>query len=563
MPSETSHQKSNLPFIQGGGEMGELIRHFNWDNVCIGPPGQWPLSLRITIGNLLNSAFPMFLFWGSELTCFYNDAFRPSLGIDGKHPAIGKKGKEVWPEIWNFIGPLIEGVMTTGKPVWFEDQLVPFYRNGRMEDIYWTFSYSAVVGDDGTIQGVLVVCTETTEKVLNLKKLHESESQFRNMVAQAPVAIAFTLGEDLVVESVNTPMISAMRKTSESEIVGKTLLQVLPELEGQAILEIVRNVLRTGESFKGFAVPIKFLIDGQLQDEYFDLSYTPIIEEGRISGVLHLAIKVTEQVMSRKKLEESEAYLQHRVEERTRELANANKELQRSNSQLEEFAHAASHDLKEPIRKIHFFTDRLKNQLSDKMSPEDMRMFGRVEHASQRMNSLIDDLLLYSHVSQRPHEKKTIDLNEKMKRLLEDLELDIAEKAAVITIGELPVIQGHPRQLQQLFQNLLTNALKYSRADVAPHIEITAKLVSGTRHDLLPDKRYHLIIVSDNGIGFEQEQAEKIFQMFHRLHGKTEYEGTGVGLAIARKVAENHGGKLTAQSEPGKGAIFNLYLPVE
>ncbi len=148
MQSEISQQKSTFSFLQGGGEMGELIRNFDWNNVSINSPDHWPLSLRITIGNLLHSAFPMFLFWGNELTCFYNDAFRPSLGIDGKHPALGKKGKEVWPEIWEFIGPLIEDVMKTGKPVWFEDQLVPFYRNGKLEDIYWTFSYSAVFGDD-------------------------------------------------------------------------------------------------------------------------------------------------------------------------------------------------------------------------------------------------------------------------------------------------------------------------------------------------------------------------------------------------------------------------------
>jgi hypothetical protein len=119
-----------LPFLQGGGEIGELIRHFDWSTTSIGTPDQWPQSLRISLGIVLNSGFPMFLFWGDDLTCFYNDAFRPSLGVDGKHPAIGKKGKEVWAEIWDFIGPQIDGVMKAGKPVWFENQLVPFYRNG-------------------------------------------------------------------------------------------------------------------------------------------------------------------------------------------------------------------------------------------------------------------------------------------------------------------------------------------------------------------------------------------------------------------------------------------------
>ena len=157
--------------------MGELTRTHDWSQTPIGIPDQWPQSLCATLGIILHSAFPMFLFWGAELTCFYNDAFRPSLGVSGKHPALGKPGKDVWPEIWEFIGPLIEQIMTTGQPVWFEDQLVPFYRDGSIEDIYWTFSYSPVYNDSGHINGVFVTCTETTEKVRNVKQLQESNDQ--------------------------------------------------------------------------------------------------------------------------------------------------------------------------------------------------------------------------------------------------------------------------------------------------------------------------------------------------------------------------------------------------
>src|ERR1043165_6424689 len=121
-------------FLQGGGEMGTLTRNHDWKNTPLGDPADWSQSLRTTVGLLLHSAFPMFLFWGKDLICFYNDAFRPSLGAEGKHPALGKQGREVWPEIWDFIGPLIQGVIESGKPVWFEDQLVPFHRNGRVEE---------------------------------------------------------------------------------------------------------------------------------------------------------------------------------------------------------------------------------------------------------------------------------------------------------------------------------------------------------------------------------------------------------------------------------------------
>ena len=128
------------------GELGNLILKFDWLKTSIGPIEYWPISLKNTLSNLMHSAFPMFLFWGKDFLCFYNDAFRPSLGVNGKHPAIGKKAIVVWGEIWHIIGPLIQQVIVTGKPVWFEDQLVPFYRNGRVEDIYWTFSYSPAFG---------------------------------------------------------------------------------------------------------------------------------------------------------------------------------------------------------------------------------------------------------------------------------------------------------------------------------------------------------------------------------------------------------------------------------
>lgn len=172
------------------------------------------------------------------------------------------------------------------------------------------------------------------------------------------------------------------------------------------------------------------------------------------------------------------------------------------------------------------------------------------------MGNLIDDLLLYSHVSQRPHEMEDVDLSEKVKRVIDDLELDINQKGAMIHVSDLPTVKGHQRQLQQLFQNLLSNAIKYSTPGVQPLIEIAATLVQEN------NTAYHLITVKDNGIGFSEEYSLKIFQMFTRLHGKNEYSGTGVGLSIVKKVVENHNGFIRVESVPGKGSVFKIYLPV-
>jgi light-regulated signal transduction histidine kinase (bacteriophytochrome) len=230
-------------------------------------------------------------------------------------------------------------------------------------------------------------------------------------------------------------------------------------------------------------------------------------------------------------------------------------ELKRSNRNLEEFAHAASHDLKEPVRKIHYFTQQLKEQLEARLKEDEVRSFGRIEKSTERMSRLIDDLLLYSYVSLHPHEKEPVNLNETVGQVLEDLELDIQQKKAKIHVGSLPQLPGYKRQLQQLFQNLIANALKYSKPGLAPHITIRAELREGA------EGLCHLIEVSDNGIGFEQQYSEKIFQMFARLHGNAEYSGTGVGLAIARKVVENHDGSIEVSSEPEKGASFKVFLP--
>ena len=168
---------SNQDFLAKGGEMGALTRAENWSKTSVGAVETWSQSLRTTLGIVLNSKFPMFLFWGPEHICFYNDAYRPSLGNDGKHPSIlGQKGADAWPEIWDFIKPLIDQVLADGEATWHENQLLPIYRNGKIEDAYWTFSYSPVTNDNGKIGGVLVTCTETTDKVNLVKKLEESNN---------------------------------------------------------------------------------------------------------------------------------------------------------------------------------------------------------------------------------------------------------------------------------------------------------------------------------------------------------------------------------------------------
>jgi PAS domain S-box-containing protein len=254
------------------------------------------------------------------------------------------------------------------------------------------------------------------------------------------------------------------------------------------------------------------------------------------------------------------------IKEAQLQLERSVEDLKRSNANLEEFAYAASHDMKEPIRKVHFFADRLKMELEEKLSESQKRLFERLESATRRMGALIDDLLDYSQATRGAIEPERVSLDEMVQLVLEDLELEIQQREAKVVVGHLPVITGNKRQLQQLFQNLVSNALKYNKAGVPPEVTINSREVKGREVEADfpiedPQGSWHLMEVKDNGIGFRQEDAARIFNVFTRLHGHTEYRGTGVGLAIAQKVAENHGGFIRAKSVPGEGAVFKLLLP--
>jgi len=239
-------------------------------------------------------------------------------------------------------------------------------------------------------------------------------------------------------------------------------------------------------------------------------------------------------------------------------------ELKRANVALKYFTRAASHDLKEPLRKVHFFTEELHQVLEGKMNEGEKKLMEKVRGANRRMMLLVEDLLSYADISYGTHELKEVELNEVVEDVLSDLELVIQQKGTTIEIEKLPVVKGYGRQLGQLFQNLISNALNYSKPDEQSVITITAKEINKEdvpAHFIPGSEHYYLLQVKDNGIGFNQKHAEKIFDAFTRLHSKEKYSGTGIGLSIVKKVAENHRGFVYAESEEGKGATFSVLLP--
>lgn len=245
-------------------------------------------------------------------------------------------------------------------------------------------------------------------------------------------------------------------------------------------------------------------------------------------------------------------------------LENKVRELDRSNKELEEFAYIASHDLQEPLRKITSFSERLKEKLPSNLEPDVQLYLNRMLAATDNMRTLIDNLLEFSRTSRISEPFVSTDLNNIISEVRADLELKIEETSTKIESDKLPVVDAIPMQMRQLFTNLFTNAIKFKGEGATPQIEIRAFVLSDEEKDsnhIRQNTIYYKIIVKDHGIGFDQEFSMKIFQIFQRLHGKAEYPGSGIGLAICKKIVENHSGRIFAQSEPGKGAEFIIILP--
>ncbi|MFH1075260.1 MAG: ATP-binding protein, partial [Pseudomonadota bacterium] len=231
--------------------------------------------------------------------------------------------------------------------------------------------------------------------------------------------------------------------------------------------------------------------------------------------------------------------------------------LARSNRELEEFARVASHDLQEPLRKVRAFGDRLKEKYSSLMPEAGQEYIERMQSAAIRMQALIDDILTYSRVTTKAKPFTSISLREIVEELLVDMEVRIEKISAHIEIGELPVIEGDRSQISQLFMNIIGNAFKFHKKETPPIVKISQADSSDTPANMCS------ILIEDNGIGFDTKYLDRIFQPFQRLHGRGEYEGSGIGLAICRKIVEHHNGTITARSLPGKGATFIISLPIK
>jgi PAS domain S-box-containing protein len=375
-----------------------------------------------------------------------------------------------------------------------------------------------------------------TRELQSANSVLTQQNEFIQTIIDSSVDVIAVFNRDLEYVIVNQRS-DDVYPIKRKELIGKKITDLFPAVRGGVMEQNLRRALNGefihDDAYKSVA-----------SDRQFENFFIPLKDkDGNTDRVLVIAHDITKIMQANEQLK----------------LLNA--ELEKSNRDLEQFAYVASHDLQEPLRKIQIFSELSEKNIQ---YPDILRRYlQKINSSGARMSELIKAVLNYSRLSRLNKEFAPIDLNATVANIKTDLELVIEEKKATIIVGQLPVIMGNALQMHQLFLNLVTNALKFSNKP--PQITIAATLVTGgqaaANDELKADSSYLELSVADNGIGFDQQYAEQIFAIFQRLHAGSEYAGTGIGLAICKKIVEHHDGIIAARSEPGKGSTFYIYLP--
>ncbi|WP_428228701.1 PAS domain-containing sensor histidine kinase [Flavobacterium sp.] len=552
------------------------------------------------------------------------------------------------------------------------------------QSIHWVEAKGKVFySSDNNPEKLLGTVRDITDEKNHQQELEASEKRFRKLVMESPVPKAILKGKDMTIEMVNAALLKNIWRKKESDVQGKNILEVFPELKKQKYARLLKEVYTTGNVHSESESLFYLIQDNTEHKMYIDFEYAPQRElDDTISGIKITLIDVTEKVEARKKIEESEKRfrsltesipqliwetdekgnalftsgkwleytgiipsgqslwkamihpadykennriwghslatgevyradvrvlrkdgtyrwhavigepvlnkdnkiikwvgaftdihtekaftheLEKQVTARTKELEEKNIELEQMNKELQSFAYISSHDLQEPLRKIQTFATQIMEKESENLSDSGKDKFQRMQNAAQRMQTLINDLLSYSRTNIQERKFEKVDLYKIIDEVKEDLKEELEQKDAHIESNETCEVNIIPFQFRQLLYNLVSNSLKFSKPDVPLVIKIKSEISKGVHLNntiLHNDTNYCHIRIADNGIGFEQQYSQKIFEVFQRLHGKMEYTGTGIGLAIVKKIVDNHNGIITATGEKNNGATFDIYIPV-
>jgi signal transduction histidine kinase len=520
-------------------QVGQLFIDTDWASTPLGPVQQWPQSLRIAVSICLNSRFPMFVWWGPDLINIYNDAYAPMLGK--KHPsAMGRPARASWDDIWPSLAPQVEGVMQRGEPSWNERVLLVTERNGFTENAWFTWSYSPIYKEDGTIGGLFCAVSEETARVQAeaerdrlMREAQDAARSLRTWFDNAPGFIALLRGPDYVFEMVNKAYHQLVGHQRRME--GLPVFEAIPEALDQGYKDLLDGVMRTGTAFVGRGM--RFLAEREPgappTETFVDLIYQPVLDsQGRVSGIFVQGHDVTEQVLA----------------------VNA---LQEADRRKDEFVATLAHELRNPLAPIRQAAMVAKSDKAD--AARKGWAMDIIERQVSHMALLLDDLLDVSRISRGKLDlrRETVELRDVVQAAIETARpaIDAKEHHLQVILSPDPVSLVADRlRLAQVLANLLSNAAKYT--DKGGRIELLAGLDEGEL----------VLRVRDNGIGLALESQRIIFEMFSQVSSALERSegGLGIGLALSRGLVALHGGRLEVFSAGlGQGAEFRVMLPLQ
>lgn len=476
----------------------------------------------------------------------------------GKLP-LGKPLAQAVPELVGqpFLA-ILDEVFTTGQTYEARGAKAELEVDGVLSTYYFDFTYKPLRNATGDVYGIMDMAVDVTQQVVAHQQLQETEETMRGVLEVADMG-NWTLDMTTGLTTYSNRL-KELFEFTEDYITKENLYNPILESDRSRIAAAVERVTDPAS-------------DGLLNEEYTVVTQRTgrhrvvraqakmyFDRQGKPYKLVGSMRDITEERQTQWALEQL-------VQARTQELQLANSDLKRSNDNLKQFAYVASHDLQEPLRKIQVFSKLLGDQFESSLMEAGNGYLQRISSSANRMSTLVNDLLAYSLIDTRRQVFGEVSLNTITEGCLTNLDYLIRLHNAIIEIDELPMVKGDASQLGQLFQNLLTNAIKFTPAGQTPRIKIRTQPIERSE---LPARvsptseaaSFYEISVRDEGIGFDTAYLDRIFQVFQRLHGKNEFAGTGVGLAICQRVAENHGGAITAKSIPGEGATFLVYLPV-